>query len=674
MLMSKKAFTIVELVIVIAVIAILAAVMIPTFSSIVQKASLSVDSQTVALINKSISVYLVDSDITSESDLEKAVDSALGIGKYETLSPKSASQGYHFWYDYAAQQVVLSRYAELDGIRNVATNRQLITLSGENVIPTPENGFEDDSVRSYLKSGYYFMDQKGSALAEIVEAIYSVQSQNDYLSLFAKAESISKDDADQAIADAVIDFVDSTVFITEEGSILKVDAHAIVPEPKKHIIISPQIVHIKNIVIEIDDSLNGEVRENITIYVDIENAITLPDTVEKIDTGALNFGSDDVIIETSMTEEKMVECFGASSTNATITSVSGTKYTIEGNALKNESGEQVGKDLVGEAAVLLSYELNVTDVANKVYFDEENDTVYIAYDYSGDIYIKGADFSFDGTPQSGDDRLEWTLSGSTDLMSVTSNASGATLTVSDDPGPKMTPDALTLKATSFNSSVERSLNILFVYPVEYELSANVDGSPASFDENKCLLVRMSSLNTQETELMLEINNITYVNPCPEIVCDTPVVITLADNTVFVADGVRLSVADDVPDNHGETVTVTFANIVKSFTVVFEVSNESPFYFDESNNGIEINEDMLVLSDYFILKDGVSLPEDQVITVSFYMKNSNTGKYFERYASDIIWSDWYSTKQNLSIYNYSTCKLVVQVGATNPVEFEFETNF
>lgn len=49
---SKKGFTVVELVIVIAVIAVLAAVLIPTFSSLIKKANESVDVQVVAQMNK----------------------------------------------------------------------------------------------------------------------------------------------------------------------------------------------------------------------------------------------------------------------------------------------------------------------------------------------------------------------------------------------------------------------------------------------------------------------------------------------------------------------------------------------------------------------------------------------------------------------------------------------
>ena len=48
---NKKGFTIVELVIVIAVIAILAAVLIPTFAGIINKANQSADQQAVKQMN-----------------------------------------------------------------------------------------------------------------------------------------------------------------------------------------------------------------------------------------------------------------------------------------------------------------------------------------------------------------------------------------------------------------------------------------------------------------------------------------------------------------------------------------------------------------------------------------------------------------------------------------------
>ena len=53
---NKKGFTVVELVIVIAVIAILAAVLIPTFAGLIQKANESKDTQLVKNLNTALAV------------------------------------------------------------------------------------------------------------------------------------------------------------------------------------------------------------------------------------------------------------------------------------------------------------------------------------------------------------------------------------------------------------------------------------------------------------------------------------------------------------------------------------------------------------------------------------------------------------------------------------------
>ena len=69
MKMNKKGFTIVELVIVIAVIAILAAVMIPTFSGIVQKArSSAVQQNAVAAWKEIYAIDLSDGILDGKED------------------------------------------------------------------------------------------------------------------------------------------------------------------------------------------------------------------------------------------------------------------------------------------------------------------------------------------------------------------------------------------------------------------------------------------------------------------------------------------------------------------------------------------------------------------------------------------------------------------------------
>ena len=70
----KKGFTLVELVIVIAVIAILAAVLIPTFSSLVQKANMRADTQAVRQMNTALAMA------GNPSDIDAAIDALAEAG------------------------------------------------------------------------------------------------------------------------------------------------------------------------------------------------------------------------------------------------------------------------------------------------------------------------------------------------------------------------------------------------------------------------------------------------------------------------------------------------------------------------------------------------------------------------------------------------------------------
>ena len=77
---NKKGFTIVELVIVVAVIAILAAVLIPTFSSIIHKANESKDTQLIKNLNTALAAD-VDGDKTMSGALAAAAEFGYDINK-----------------------------------------------------------------------------------------------------------------------------------------------------------------------------------------------------------------------------------------------------------------------------------------------------------------------------------------------------------------------------------------------------------------------------------------------------------------------------------------------------------------------------------------------------------------------------------------------------------------
>ena len=92
---KKKGFTIVELVIVIAVVAILAAVLIPTFSNLIKKANLSADQQAIRNMNTAVAVGAADGKYENPSDaIDVLYSSGWNIGKLETHS-----RGFHYAYN-----------------------------------------------------------------------------------------------------------------------------------------------------------------------------------------------------------------------------------------------------------------------------------------------------------------------------------------------------------------------------------------------------------------------------------------------------------------------------------------------------------------------------------------------------------------------------------------------
>ena len=83
---NKKGFTIVELVIVIAVIAILAGVLIPTFAGIVKKANLSADQQAVRQMNTALAAETANA---KPEGFKQVIDilSAAGFNAEDALTP-----------------------------------------------------------------------------------------------------------------------------------------------------------------------------------------------------------------------------------------------------------------------------------------------------------------------------------------------------------------------------------------------------------------------------------------------------------------------------------------------------------------------------------------------------------------------------------------------------------
>ena len=109
----KKGFTLVELVIVIAVIAVLAAVLIPTFSGIIQRSKISADQQTVTNMNTALTTAATTAG-GAPQDMGQAI-AYLNQEGFTLSSLNATANGYSFAWNQATNAMLL-----IDGNYNVA--------------------------------------------------------------------------------------------------------------------------------------------------------------------------------------------------------------------------------------------------------------------------------------------------------------------------------------------------------------------------------------------------------------------------------------------------------------------------------------------------------------------------------------------------------------------------
>ena len=115
---SKKGFTIVELVIVIAVIAILAAVLIPTFSNLVKKANIASDTTLAKNINTALTSYNATNGVEEFADVIAAAREAGYI--ISNLNP--TTEGCYFVWESQTNQILL--VDSTDGYKVIYANNE----------------------------------------------------------------------------------------------------------------------------------------------------------------------------------------------------------------------------------------------------------------------------------------------------------------------------------------------------------------------------------------------------------------------------------------------------------------------------------------------------------------------------------------------------------------------
>ena len=117
---TRKAFTIVELVIVIAIIAVLAAVLVPTFVNLIKVAHVSSDTQLVRNLNTALAV-----DNQEHKTMQSALDAAAAAG-YDVKKINATATGNEILWDSAND---LFCYLEADAERPIYIPESTLTIS-----------------------------------------------------------------------------------------------------------------------------------------------------------------------------------------------------------------------------------------------------------------------------------------------------------------------------------------------------------------------------------------------------------------------------------------------------------------------------------------------------------------------------------------------------------------
>ena len=126
--LKKKGFTLVELVIVIAVVAILAAVLIPTFASLVKRANLSADQQAERQIN----TLLATEFATDKPETLKEVVDMLDANGYNVDALVPLSKGYKFAWDKENNKIILLADSEVGTYETLDQGTQYINVKVSN--------------------------------------------------------------------------------------------------------------------------------------------------------------------------------------------------------------------------------------------------------------------------------------------------------------------------------------------------------------------------------------------------------------------------------------------------------------------------------------------------------------------------------------------------------------
>ena len=340
---KRSAFTIVELVIVIAVIAILSAVLIPTFGAIIKDANIAADQTAAATLTTELHVELKGKQITSEEDLMQALTDS---GVAEKLVPKSLGYGYHFWFNMETQSIFVAKAEEVEAMPAANLSASVEEPSGavlasamlvDNEPQTVTSVF--NGIRDIFNKGYILIDS-ADTLANIFGDMSAIDAtgENSYLNYIKNlTDAANNDEIYGIIANAVLNNFKKTVVINGNGVFYFSEA-ASGTDNLVYFANGVKIISTTHYVYNgttVDEKTNG------TIPTPAGNKISLPSSVVLVEEGALNFATaNSVTVKTTHADyQALASVLSPNCSNALFVDTVGNKYIV--------TNETRGEDTVG---------------------------------------------------------------------------------------------------------------------------------------------------------------------------------------------------------------------------------------------------------------------------------------------------------------------------------------
>ena len=275
---QKKAFTLVELLVVIAILAILASVAVVGYTAFIKNAAISNDENVATQMTRYLEALKADStskyynkDITA-GDVRELTKYILEESGSVGLEAESAKYGYDFYFDLEKDEYIVDK---TENVRNAARN----VIMGANAAETDiEVRLENSFTQSFR---YFLASTGGSELASLINDFYALGNKEDIKGAIEELKEKAKETDIEAQMNALVVFTNDAISTkTAKPTVLVVvDGITKITAPSAEVDLSEiSVITLPDSVVAVEEeALNG---------VGIVIVDKTPEEVSKMSTGS----------------------------------------------------------------------------------------------------------------------------------------------------------------------------------------------------------------------------------------------------------------------------------------------------------------------------------------------------------------------------------------------------